>query len=219
MEFFAPLWDVVLYLWDVAVHLDKHLAALLAQYGIWVYAILFFIIFAETGFVVTPFLPGDSLLFVAGALCGAGAMDLWVLNATLIAAAILGNSVNYSIGRYLGPKVFQWENSRFFNKAALMKTHVFYERHGGKALVISRFIPLLRTFTPFVAGIGEMTYVRFQAFNVAGAVLWVVSLSVAGYLFGNLPFIQNNLSLVILAIIVVSTLPALIGYLKHRAAQ
>ncbi|MBV6476578.1 MAG: DedA family protein [Rhodocyclaceae bacterium] len=219
MEFFAPLWDVVLYLWDVAVHLDKHLAALLAQYGIWVYAILFFIIFAETGFVVTPFLPGDSLLFVAGALCGAGAMDLWVLNATLIAAAILGNSVNYSIGRYLGPKVFQWENSRFFNKAALMKTHVFYERHGGKALVISRFIPILRTFTPFVAGIGEMTYVRFQAFNVAGAVLWVVSLSVAGYLFGNLPFIQNNLSLVILAIIVVSTLPALIGYLKHRAAQ
>ena len=219
MEFFAPLWDVVLYLWDVAVHLDRHLAALLAQYGIWVYAILFFIIFAETGFVVTPFLPGDSLLFVAGALCGAGAMDLWVLNATLIAAAILGNSVNYSIGRYLGPKVFQWENSRFFNKAALMKTHVFYERHGGKALVISRFIPILRTFTPFVAGIGEMTYVRFQAFNVAGAVLWVVSLSVAGYLFGNLPFIQNNLSLVILAIIVVSTLPALIGYLKHRAAQ
>ena len=219
MEFFAPLWDVVLYLWDVAVHLDKHLAALLAQYGIWVYAILFFIIFAETGFVVTPFLPGDSLLFVAGALCGAGSMDLWVLNATLIAAAILGNSVNYSIGRYLGPKVFQWENSRFFNKAALMKTHVFYERHGGKALVISRFIPILRTFTPFVAGIGEMTYVRFQAFNVAGAVLWVVSLSVAGYLFGNLPFIQNNLSLVILAIIVVSTLPALIGYLKHRAAQ
>ena len=219
MEFFAPLWDVVLYLWDVAVHLDKHLAALLAQYGIWVYAILFFIIFAETGFVVTPFLPGDSLLFVAGALCGACAMDLWVLNATLIAAAILGNSVNYSIGRYLGPKVFQWENSRFFNKAALMKTHVFYERHGGKALVISRFIPILRTFTPFVAGIGEMTYVRFQAFNVAGAVLWVVSLSVAGYLFGNLPFIQNNLSLVILAIIVVSTLPALIGYLKHRAAQ
>lgn len=219
MEFFAPLWDVVLYLWDVAVHLDKHLAALLAQYGIWVYAILFFIIFAETGFVVTPFLPGDSLLFVAGALCGAGAMDLWVLNATLIAAAILGNSVNYSIGRYLGPKVFQWENSRFFNKAALMKTHVFYERHGGKALVISRFIPILRTFTPFVAGIGEMTYLRFQAFNVAGAVLWVVSLSVAGYLFGNLPFIQNNLSLVILAIIVVSTLPALIGYLRHRAAQ
>ncbi len=218
MEFLAPLWDVVLYLWDIAVHLDKHLAALLAQYGTWVYAILFLIVFAETGFVVTPFLPGDSLLFVAGALCGAGSMDLWVLNATLIAAAILGNSVNYSIGRYLGPKVFHWENSRFFNKAALMKTHVFYERHGGKTLVITRFIPILRTFAPFVAGIGEMTYVRFQSFNVSGAVLWVTSLSVAGYLFGNLPIIQNNLSLVILAIVVVSTLPAAIAYLKHRRA-
>ena len=218
MEFLAPLWDVVLYLWDIAVHLDKHLAALLAQYGTWVYAILFLIVFAETGFVVTPFLPGDSLLFVAGALCGAGSMDLWVLNATLIAAAILGNSVNYSIGRYLGPKVFHWESSRFFNKAALMKTHVFYERHGGKTLVITRFIPILRTFAPFVAGIGEMTYVRFQSFNVSGAVLWVTSLSVAGYLFGNLPIIQNNLSLVILAIVVVSTLPAAIAYLKHRRA-
>ena len=218
MEFFAPLWDVVLYLWDVAVHLDRHLAALLAQYGTWVYAILFLIIFAETGFVVTPFLPGDSLLFVAGALCGAGSMDIWVLNGTLIAAAVLGNSVNYSIGRYLGPKVFHWENSRFFNKAALMKTHVFYERHGGKTLVITRFIPILRTFAPFVAGIGEMTYVRFQAYNIGGAVLWVGSLSVAGYLFGNLPIIQNNLSLVILAIIVVSTLPAAIAYLRHRRA-
>ena len=219
MEFFAPLWDVVLYLWDVAVHLDRHLAALLAQYGTWVYAILFLIIFAETGFVVTPFLPGDSLLFVAGALCGAGSMDIWVLNGTLIAAAVLGNSVNYSIGRYLGPKVFHWENSRFFNKAALMKTHDFYERHGGKTLVITRFIPILRTFAPFVAGIGAMTYVRFQAFNVSGAVLWVGSLSVAGYLFGNLPIIQNNLSLVILAIIAVSTMPAAIGYIQHRRAK
>ena len=205
--------------WDIAVHLDKHLSALLAQYGVWVYAILFLIVFAETGFVVTPFLPGDSLLFVAGALCGAGSMDLWLLNATLIAAAVLGNSVNYSIGRYLGPKVFHWEGSRFFNKAALMKTHVFYEAHGGKTLVITRFIPILRTFAPFVAGIGEMTYARFQAYNVGGAVLWVASLSVAGYLFGNLPIIQNNLSLVILAIIVVSTMPAAIAYFKHRVGR
>lgn len=204
--------------WDIAVHLDKHLAVLLAQHGSWVYAILFFIIFAETGFVVTPFLPGDSLLFVAGALAATGGMDIWVLNGTLIAAAILGNSVNYAIGRYLGPKVFHWENSRFFNKAALMKTHVFYESHGGKALVLSRFIPILRTFAPFVAGIGEMTYARFQAFNVSGAVLWVASLSVAGYLFGNLPIIKNNLSLVILAIIVISVMPAVIGYLRHRRA-
>ena len=211
MEFLALLWDIV-------VHLDKHLAALLAQYGLWVYAILFLIIFSETGFVVTPFLPGDSLLFVAGALAGAGSMDMWLLNGTLIAAAVLGNSVNYSIGRYLGPKVFHWENSRFFNKAALMKTHVFYERHGGKTLILSRFIPILRTFAPFVAGIGAMTYLRFQAFNVSGALLWVMSLTVAGYLFGNLPMVKNNLSLVILAIIVISVLPAVIGYLRHRAA-
>lgn len=211
MEFLALLWDI-------AVHLDKHLAALLAQYGTWVYAILFLIVFAETGFVVTPFLPGDSLLFVAGALAATGGMDIWMLNGTLIAAAILGNSVNYAIGRYLGPKVFHWESSRFFNRAALMKTHVFYEQHGGKALVISRFIPILRTFAPFVAGIGAMTYARFQAFNVAGAVLWVVSLSVAGYLFGNLPIIKNNLSLVILAIIVISVMPAAVGYIKHRRA-
>ncbi len=180
--------------------------------------ILFLIVFAETGFVVTPFLPGDSLLFVAGALAGAGSMDLWVLNGTLIAAAILGNSVNYAIGRYFGPKVFHWENSRFFNKAALMKTHVFYEQHGGKTLVITRFIPILRTFAPFVAGIGAMTYVRFQAFNVSGALLWVGSLTIAGYLFGNLPIIQNNLTLVIFAIIFISVLPAIIGYLKHRRA-
>jgi len=205
--------------WDIAVHLDKHLAALLAQYGTWAYAILFLIVFAETGFVVTPFLPGDSLLFVAGALCGAGSMDIWMLNATLIAAAVLGNSVNYAIGRHLGPKVFHWENSRFFNKAALMKTHVFYESHGGKTLVITRFIPILRTFAPFVAGIGVMTYGRFQAYNIGGALLWVISLSLAGYLFGNLPIIRNNLSLVILAIIVVSMLPAVIGYLKHRSSS
>ncbi|HMM54435.1 MAG TPA: DedA family protein [Candidatus Desulfobacillus sp.] len=209
MEFLALAWDI-------AVHLDRHLAALIAEHGGWVYALLFLIVFAETGFVVTPFLPGDSLLFVAGALCGAGSMDLWLLNATLIAAAVLGNSINYSIGRYLGARVFQWQGSRFFNKDALLKTHAFYERHGGKTLVITRFIPILRTFSPFVAGIGAMTYARFQAFNISGAVLWVGSLSVAGYLFGNLPVIQNNLSLVILAIIVVSMLPALFGYLRHR---
>jgi membrane-associated protein len=212
MEYFALAWDF-------AVHLDKHLAVLLAQYGTWVYAILFLIVFAETGFVVTPFLPGDSLLFVAGALCGAGGMDPWLLNGTLIAAAVLGNSVNYAIGRYLGPKVFHWEGSRFFNKAALMKTHLFYERHGGKTLVITRFIPILRTFAPFVAGIGAMTYVRFQAFNVSGALLWVGSLSMAGYFFGNLPIVQNNLSLVILGIIVLSMLPAAIGYLQHLRAR
>jgi membrane-associated protein len=204
--------------WIAGVHLDKHLAALLAQYGTWVYAILFLIVFAETGFVVTPFLPGDSLLFVAGALCGAGSMDLWLLNATLIAAAVLGNSVNYSIGRYLGPKVFHWESSRFFNKAALMKTHDFYEKHGGKTLVITRFIPILRTFAPFVAGIGAMAYARFSFFNLLGAVTWVGSLTLAGYWFGNLPWIQQNLTLVIVAIIAISLLPVFFGWLQHRKA-
>ena len=202
--------------WDIAVHLDKHLAALLAQYGTWVYAILFLIVFAETGFVVTPFLPGDSLLFVAGALCGAGSMDLWLLNATLIAAAVLGNSVNYSIGRYLGPKVFHWESSRFFNKAALMKTHDFYERHGGKTLVITRFIPILRTFAPFVAGIGQMDYRHFAIWNVTGAITWVVSLTLAGYFFGQIPIVKKNFETVILGIIVLSLLPMVFEYLRAR---
>ena len=211
--------ELLAFLWDIAVHLDKHLAVLLAQHGVWVYAILFAIVFAETGFVVTPFLPGDSLLFVAGALAGAGSMDMWLLNGSLITAAVLGNSVNYAIGRYLGPKVFQWEDSRFFNKAALMKTHDFYARHGGKTLVITRFIPILRTFAPFVAGIGDMSLVRFQAFNLSGALLWVISLTMAGYFFGNLPVVKNNLTLVILVIIVISVLPAVIGYLRHRPTQ
>ena len=211
MEFLALLWDI-------AVHLDKHLAALLAQYGVWVYAILFLHHLFRDGLCRDALSAGRFAALRRRRAGGTGSMDMWVLNGSLIAAAVLGNSVNYSIGRYLGPKVFHWENSRFFNKAALMKTHVFYERHGGKALVISRFIPILRTFTPFVAGIGAMTYARFQAFNVTGALLWVGSLTALGYLFGNLPVVKNNLSLVILAIIVISVLPAVIGYLRHRAA-
>ena len=202
---------------DVALHLDKHLALLVQQYGAWVYAILFAIIFSETGFVVTPFLPGDSLLFVAGALAALGGMDLGVLIAVLIAAAVLGNSLNYQIGRFLGPRVFQWENSRFFNRAALEKTHAFYERHGGKALVISRFLPLFRTFAPFVAGIGAMSYPRFTVFNLAGALAWVVSLTLAGFIFGNLPWVQQNLSLMIVAIIVVSLLPLLVAWWRQRS--
>ena len=201
---------------DIILHLDKHLALLVQQYGLWIYAILFAIIFSETGFVVTPFLPGDSLLFVAGAIAALGGMDIGILMAVLIAAAVLGNMLNYQIGRYLGPKVFHWENSRFFNKAALEKTHAFYEKHGGKTLIISRFLPLFRTFAPFVAGIGAMSYPRFSMFNVAGAVGWVGSLTVAGYWFGNLPWIQKNLTLVIVAIIVISLVPLFIGWLQHR---
>lgn len=208
--------ELIAYFIDIVLHLDKHLAVMVQQYGVWIYAILFAIIFSETGFVVTPFLPGDSLLFVAGALAALGGMDIMILIAVLLAAAALGNTLNYQIGRYLGPKVFQWENSRFFNKAALMKTHLFYETHGGKTLVISRFLPLFRTFAPFVAGIGAMTWARFTFFNLIGAFAWVVSLTLAGYFFGNLPWVQKNLSAVILGIIAISLIPVVIGWWQHR---
>ena len=205
---------------DIVLHLDKHLAILVQQYGLWIYGILFVIIFSETGFVVTPFLPGDSLLFVAGALAaiGEGGMDIFVLMGVLLVAAILGNTVNYQIGRFLGPKVFHWENSRFFNRDALVKTHAFYEKHGGKTLVISRFLPLFRTFAPFVAGIGSMSYARFTLFNLIGALAWVVSLCLAGYWLGNLPWVRANLSLIIVGIIALTLVPVAVGWLKHRAA-
>ena len=213
MEFFAQFLDIVL-------HLDKHLSLLVQQYGLWIYGILFFIVFAETGFVVFPFLPGDSLLFVAGALAalGEGGMDIFMLIGVLSAAAILGNMVNYQIGRFFGPKVFHWENSRFFNKNALIKTHAFYEKHGGKTLVLSRFLPLFRTFAPFVAGIGAMSYAKFTLFNLIGAIGWVVSLCAAGYWLGNIPWVRTNLSLIIVGIIVFSLVPLGIGYLKSRQA-
>jgi len=203
---------------DIILHLDKHLAMLVQQYGLWVYAILFAIIFSETGFVVTPFLPGDSLLFVAGALCAVGGpegMQINTLMLLLFIAAVLGNMVNYQIGRFLGPRVFQWEGSRFFNRRALDKTRAFYERHGGKTLIISRFLPIFRTFAPFVAGIGAMQYGRFSFYNTIGAALWIVLLSLAGYWFGNLPWVKNNLSLVIVGIIVVSLIPAAVGAWKE----
>ncbi len=204
---------------DIVLHLDQHLAALLAQYGVWIYAILFLIIFCETGLIVTPFLPGDSLLFVAGALAATGGMDITLLMAVLFVAAALGDGVNFRVGRWFGPRVFRWENSRFFNKAAFEKTHSFYEHHGGKTVVIARFLPILRTYAPFVAGVAEMSATRFTLFNVAGAALWVGSLCLAGYWFGNLPLIKDNLTLVILGIIVLSLLPLLVGWLQHRAAS
>lgn len=203
---------------DIILHLDRHLAILVQQYGLWIYGILFFIIFAETGFVVFPFLPGDSLLFVAGALAaiGEGGMDVTTLMIVLIVAAVLGNTVNYYVGRYLGNKVYQWPDSRFFSRSALEKTHAFYERHGGKTLVISRFLPLFRTFAPFVAGIATMHFARFTLFNLVGALAWVVSLCMAGYLFGNIAWVKQNLSVVIVVIIAVSLVPVAVGYLKHR---
>lgn len=212
MELFAQFLDIVL-------HLDRHLAALLAQYGTWIYAILFLIIFCETGLIVTPFLPGDSLLFVAGALAATGGMYIGLLMAVLFTGAVLGDGVNFRVGRWFGPKVFRWENSRFFNKAAFDKTHSFYEHHGGKTIVIARFLPILRTYAPFVAGVAEMPAARFTLFNVIGAAVWVGSLCLAGYWFGNLPFIKNNLTLVILGIIALSLLPLLVGWLRHRAAS
>jgi len=212
MEFFA-------WLWDIAVHLDRHLAELLAQYGRWIYALLFLIVFCETGLVVTPFLPGDSLLFVAGAVWAAADMDARVLAAALGAAALCGDNVNYWVGRYLGPRVFRWENSRWFNRNALDYTHAFYERHGGKTIIIARFIPLVRTFAPFVAGVGRMRYARFLAFSVAGAALWVIPIVTAGYFFGNVPLIKNNLTIVIFAIIALSLSPVAVQYLRARRAR
>jgi membrane-associated protein len=209
MEFIAFLWDLV-------VHLDKHLAVLLQQYGTWIYALLFLIIFCETGLVVTPFLPGDSLLFVAGALWAAAGMDARLLAATLIAAALCGDNVNYWVGRYLGPKVFRWEQSRFFNRRALDKTHQYYERFGGRTIIIARFVPLVRTFAPFVAGVGTMPYVRFLAYSVAGALLWVISLVTAGYFFGNVPLVKDNLAIVILAIVALSVAPIAIELARAR---
>lgn len=201
------------------LHLDTTLGMFLENYGLWVYAILFLIVFCETGLVVTPFLPGDSLLFVAGAFAAAGRLDLAVLISSLTAAAILGNTVNYAVGRYIGPKVFLWPNSRFFNRDALARAHQFYEKHGGKTLVISRFMPIFRTFTPFVAGVSSMTFGRYQLFNITGAVGWVVSLCLVGYFFGNLPWAKANLSLVIFSIIGISMLPLFVAWIKNRIAS
>ncbi|MGH8679765.1 MAG: DedA family protein [Burkholderiales bacterium] len=210
--------DLVAGIFDLVVHLDTHLRLLVQDYGGWVYAILFAIIFLETGVVVTPFLPGDSLLFVGGTLAASGELSVELLVALLSAAAILGDAVNYAIGRFLGPKVFHYEDSRFFKRAYLERTHRFFERHGGKTIVIARFVPIVRTYAPFVAGVGAMRYRRFLAFNVSGAVLWVGSLSYGGYLFGNLPFVRDNLTAVIMGIILLSISPGLVEVWRQRRA-
>jgi membrane-associated protein len=200
---------------DLVLHLDQHLALLLQQYGGWVYGILFAIVFCETGLVVTPFLPGDSLLFVAGALAAGGGLDIAALIAVLLAAAVIGDNSNYAIGRWAGSRIVAWQ-SRLLDRAALERTHAFYERHGGTTMILARFIPLVRTFAPFVAGMARMTYPRFFAFDLAGAILWVVSLALAGYWFGNLAVVRNNLSLVIVAIVALSLTPVAVGWLRHR---
>lgn len=209
MDFLAQLFDLVL-------HLDQHLSMLVQQYGTWVYGVLFAVIFCETGLVVTPFLPGDSLLFVAGAVAARGGIDLGVLGTVLWAAAVAGDNTNYWIGHAVGPRAFGWEHSRIFNRAALLKTQAFYAAHGGKTVIIARFVPLVRTFAPFVAGVARMKYGRFVAFDVGGGALWIGSLTLAGYSFGNLPVIRNNLTLMIFAIIAVSLVPPVMGWLRHR---
>ena len=208
--------ELVLFLWDVVVRLDEHLAALLQQHGTWIYLLLFVIIFCETGLVVTPFLPGDSLLFVAGALWATAGMDAAALCATLVIAAVSGDNVNYWIGRCRGPRVFRWENSRIFNRRALDYTREFYARHGGKTVVVARWLPLVRTFAPFVAGIGKMVYPRFLLFSVGGAMLGVAPLVYLGVFFGNLPLVKQNLTIAILVIIVLSLAPLAIEFLRHR---
>ena len=212
MEIFGPLIDFIL-------HVDVHLANFVEARGMWVYALLFAIIFVETGVVVMPFLPGDSLLFVVGALCGAGLMSLSLAIGLLTAAAILGNQSNYTIGRYFGPKVFQWENSRFFNKKAFEQAHEFYEKYGGVTIVVARFMPFLRTFAPFVAGVAQMTRRKFTLYDVTGGSLWVGGITLAGYLFGNIPWVKEHLDKIIWAMIILPGLVALFGAWKSRRRQ
>jgi membrane-associated protein len=212
--------EIVHFLIDFILNVDDHIGAFVAAYGVWVYALLFAIVFVETGLVVMPFLPGDSLLFVVGALCGAGLMNLPLAMAVLIAAAILGDQTNYTIGRYFGPKVFQWENSRFFNKRAFDSAHQFYEKHGGITIIIARFMPFIRTFAPFVAGVAEMTRSKFTAYNVIGALIWVISLTLLGYGFGNLPVVKEHMSKVIWALIIIPGLIAIFsGWRAQRASK
>ena len=207
--------DLVTLFWDWIVHLDAHLAEFVRLHGAWVYALLFAIVFCETGLVVTPFLPGDSLLFVAGAVAAVGGMNIFAVVATLIAAALCGDNVNYWVGRFVGPRVFTLQ-SRWLNARHLQRAHDFYERHGGKTIILARFVPIVRTYAPFVAGIGAMPYLRYLAFCVAGAVIWVGSICTVGYFFGNIPMVKNNLTAVILLIVFLSISPGLVAWVRAR---
>ena len=209
--------DIFMQLIDFILHVDVHLREFVAQYGVAVYALLFAIVFVETGLVIMPFLPGDSLLFIVGALCGADLMSLPLAMLVLVVAAIAGDQVNYSLGHYFGPKVFKWEDSRLFNRAAFDKAHAFYEKYGGITIVLARFMPFIRTFVPFVAGVAAMTRSKFTAYNVAGGLFWMLSLTLAGYFFGNLPFVQTHLSKIIWALILVPGTITLIGAWRARS--
>ena len=208
--------EIILSLFDFILHVDKHLELFVQDYGVWVYALLFLIIFVETGLVVMPFLPGDSLLFVVGAMCGVGLMSYPLSVGLLLAAAVLGNQSNYTIGHYFGPRVFKWNNSRLFNKAAFDRAHDFYERYGGITLVAARFMPFLRTFAPFVAGVARMTRTRFTLFDVTGGALWVVGIITIGYFFGNFPFVKEHLDKIIWAMILIPGLVIILGAWRSR---
>ncbi len=199
------------------LHVDQQLAELTASYGGWIYAVLFIIVFCETGLVVTPFLPGDSLLFAAGTLAAVGSLDVWVLAALLITAAILGDTANYHIGKYLGPQVLRREKSRWLNPQHLARTHRFFEKYGPRTIILARFVPIVRTFAPFLAGVGTMAYSQFILYNVLGGVIWVVAFLGAGYWFGNVPVVREHFTLVVLAIIVISVLPLLVEFIRARA--
>ena len=211
MEFFSFIIDFIL-------HIDQHLTELAAQYGVWIYGILFLIIFCETGLVVMPLLPGDSLLFAAGSIAAIGKMNIHLMVVLLIIAAILGDAVNFMVGKFFGEKLFANPNSKIFKQSHLQKTQQFYAKHGGKTIILARFIPIVRTFAPFVAGMGHMTYHHFLAYNVIGGVLWVTIFSYLGYFFGNLPIVKDNLSLVLVAIIVLSILPGIVEIIRHKRA-
>ncbi|MEO8121479.1 MAG: VTT domain-containing protein [Rhodoferax sp.] len=208
--------EIITYLFDFILHVDKHLEAFVQSYGLWVYALLFLIIFVETGVVVMPFLPGDSLLFVVGAMCGVGLMDYTLSVGLLLVAAVLGNQSNYAIGRYFGPRVFKWEDSRLFNKAAFNRAHDFYERYGGITIVAARFMPFVRTFAPFVAGVAKMSRGKFTFFDVTGGALWVVGIITVGYFFGNFPFVKAHLDKIIWALILIPGVVIMFGAWKSR---
>ncbi|MDQ5988671.1 MAG: Protein DedA [Syntrophus sp. SKADARSKE-3] len=207
--------DIILKFIDLFVHLDKYISTVLQMFGGWTYLIVFLVIFCETGLVVTPILPGDSLLFGLGTFAAKGDLDPWLLVMILSLAAIIGDTVNYAIGKYIGPKVFQRANGYLFKKEYLDRTHEFYERHGGKTIIIARFVPIIRTFAPFVAGIGNMTYGRFISYNVIGGIAWVMTFVLGGYYFGNLHFVKQNFTLVIIAIIIVSIMPGIVEYIRQ----
>jgi membrane-associated protein len=208
--------DLILYFIDFFIHLDQYLPKIIEMFGVWIYVIVFVVIFCETGLVVTPILPGDSLLFTLGALAALGSLHIEVLLVLLSIAAIAGDSVNYSIGHFIGPKVFSYEDSRFFKKKYLQRTHDFYEKHGGKTIIIAQFMPIIRTYAPFVAGVGAMTYSKFILFNITGCISWVCICLLSGYFFGNIPVVKNNFSIVIVAIVIISVMPGFIAYFRQK---